>query len=111
MFGQMPRRVLPDTFEDDVAQIVEQYPGKARARIGDDERDRDLHFGPQRRGHSVDRTLVDKPHRQRDRLRHDDQQQREHDTHTQTPVIGGPQIGQEAAERGEPGGGRLGRFG
>src|SRR3546814_20280244 len=36
---QFARRILPDSLEDDVAQIVEQHPGETRTRIGEHQPD------------------------------------------------------------------------
>src|SRR3546814_4805289 len=38
---QLARRILPDALEHDVAQIVEQHPGKACAGIGEHQPDRE----------------------------------------------------------------------
>jgi len=65
---EFARRILPDAFENNIAQIVEQHPGKARAGIGDDQPDgqRDAFLHPRR--HTVDRRAIDEAHRQLHRL-------------------------------------------
>ena len=45
VFGQVPRGVLPDTFEYDVAQVVESDTGKAAERISKYERHCDSEGG------------------------------------------------------------------
>ena len=74
IFGQPPRRILPDAFEHDIAQIVEQHPAKARTCISRDQRDGDGDAAFHARHHPVDGLAIKPSHAKLYKLGHDHQQ-------------------------------------
>ena len=97
-------RILADAFEHRVAQIVEQDAGEPRACVSRDQPDGERHGGLHPRLHPVDRGGVDEAHRQLHRFRQQHEQPGNDDACALPGIIAGPQIGQEARQRGERGG-------
>ena len=97
---QPPRRLLADLLEHDIAHIVEQHLPEARDAVSRDQREQHRQLGAQRIvGHAVNHCLVKKRHGENGCLGAQDQKSGDDDSHPQTRLVLGPEIGEKALER------------
>ncbi len=104
--GKPSRRLLPDLFEQGIAQIVGKDSGKAGRGISHNQHRDDaerLATG----GHAVDHRLVGERHQQDRCLAGEHQRERGDDSHPQLKAPLGPEHWQETPQRPEPGASRL----
>ena len=101
MFGEPAGGILPDAFEHDVPEIIEQHACKARARISHDQSNGERHARLEPRLHPVNRGAIEEPHADLDALGHQHQRERDDDAQPQPRHVLWPKIGDEPPHDGE----------
>ena len=97
--GEVGGGRLPDALEDHVADVVEQHAAETRRRIGEDEADAEQDALARGCRHRIDGGLVREGHDERRRLGDEHEDERSRDAQLQARLVGGPEIGEETAQR------------